>query len=244
MRVEFPAGAQGARPAGAQRVRGALFLPPSGRARAGVVVIPDVWGLSPHYEQIAQKLAGEGYAALAIDLYTRGESPQSFGPQRVTEFIQALPDGQVLGDVQGAIGFLAAHPALDGARVGITGFCMGGMYTFLAACRCRGLAAAVAWYGMLRAAALDANKPEHVLDAIADLAVPTLGLFGAEDPLIPQTDVDALRERARRARRALEIAVYPGAGHAFNNDTRSEAFRPEASADAWQRLFEHFRRHL
>jgi carboxymethylenebutenolidase len=142
---------------------------------------------------------------------------------------------------------------------------MGGMYTFLAACRCRGLAAAVAWYGMLRAAALDANKPEHVLDAIADLAVPTLGLFGAEDPLIPQTDVDTLRERAKRAlderaKRALderakraaderagpslEIVVYPGAGHAFNNDTRPEAFRPQASADAWQRLFAHFRRHL
>jgi carboxymethylenebutenolidase len=204
-------------------------------------VIPDVWGLSPHYEQVAQKLAAEGYAALAIDLYTRGESPQAFGPQRVSEFIQALPDRQVLGDLQGAIGFLAAHPALAEGRVGITGFCMGGMYALLAACRCRGLAAAVAWYGMLRAAALDANKPEHVLDAVADLSVPTLGLFGADDALIPQTDVDALRERAGRS---LEIVVYPGAGHAFNNDTRPEAFRPQASADAWQRLFAHFRRYL
>lgn len=235
-RVEFPAGAQ--------RSRGALALPESGAPRAGVVVVPDVWGLSPHYEQIAQKLALQGYTALAIDLYTRGESPQAFGPERVSEFIQALPDRQVLGDLQGAIDFLAARPDLGGRRIGITGFCMGGMYTLLAACRCRGLSAAVAWYGMLRASALDANKPEHVLDAIADLGVATLGLFGADDALIPQADVDALRERAARAGRALEIAVYPGAGHAFNNDTRPDAFRPEASADAWQRLFAHFRRHL
>jgi carboxymethylenebutenolidase len=231
-------------PAGAQRVRGFFALPEAGAARAGAVVIPDVWGPSPHYEQVARKLAAEGYAALAIDLYTRGESPQAFGPQRVTEFIQALPDRQVLGDLQGAIDFLAAHPALAGRRIGITGFCMGGMYTFLAACRCRGLSAAVAWYGMLRANARDANKPEHVLDAIADLGAPTLGLFGADDALIPPSDVDALRERAARAGRPLEVVVYPGAGHAFNNDTRPDAFRPHASADAWQRLFAHFHRHL
>jgi carboxymethylenebutenolidase len=231
-------------PAGAQRVRGALFLPEGAAARAGVVVLPDVWGLKPHYEQIAQKLAAAGYAALALDLYTRGESPDAFGPQRIQEFIQALPDRQVRGDVQGAIDFLAAHPALRGRRLGITGFCMGGMYTFLAAVRCTGLSAAVAWYGMLRAAALDERKPEHVLDAIAELAVPTLGLFGADDALIPASDVALLRERAARAGRELEVVVYPGAGHAFNNDTRPEAFRPQASADAWQRLFAHFARHL
>jgi carboxymethylenebutenolidase len=231
-------------PSGAQRVRGALCLPEGAGPHAGVVVIPDVWGLAPHYEQIAQKLAGEGYAALAIDLYSRGESPASYGPQRVMEFIQALPDLQVLGDLQAAIDFLRAHAALRGRRIGITGFCMGGMYALLAACRCRGLSAAVAWYGMLRAAALDANKPEHVLDAIAELAVPALALFGADDALIPAADVEALRERAAAAGRALEIVTYPGAGHAFNNDTRPDAFRPAASADGWKRLFAHFARHL
>jgi carboxymethylenebutenolidase len=233
MRVEFPAGAQ--------RVRGSLELPAGGGPNAGVIVIPDVWGLSPHYEGIARKLAAAGHAALAIDLYTRGESPEKFGPARVTEFIQALPDRQVLGDVQAAIDFLAAHPAVRGRRVGITGFCMGGMYAFLAACRCRGLSAAAPWYGMLRASALDANKPEHVLDAIRALGVPTLALFGAEDALIPLSDVEELRARAGRA---LETVVYPGAGHAFNNDTRPDAFRPEASADAWRRVLSHFERHL
>jgi carboxymethylenebutenolidase len=209
-----------------------------------VVVIPDVWGVSPHYEQVAQKLATAGYAALAVDLYTRGESPRSYAPERVGDFIQALPDRQVLGDLQAAIDTLAAQPAVRGRRIGITGFCMGGMYAFLAACRCSGLSAAAAWYGMLRSRALDANKPEHVLDAIADLRVPTLGLFGAEDALIPVSDVDELRERARRAAHPLELVIYPGAGHAFNNDTRPEAFRPEASADAWRRLFAHFARYL
>jgi len=233
MIVEFPA-----------RLRGALFIPQGAGPHPGVVVIPDVWGLKPHYEQVAQKLAGAGYAALAIDLYTRGESPEAHGPQRVLEFIQALPDRQVLGDLQAAIDFLAAHPAVRGRSIGITGFCMGGMYALLAGCRCRGLSAAVAWYGMLRAAALDANKPEHVLDAIEDLGVPTLGLFGAEDALIPVDDVETLSARAARAGRSLEVVIYPGAGHAFNNDTRPDAFRPAASADAWQRLFAHFARHL
>jgi carboxymethylenebutenolidase len=231
-------------PSGAQRVRGALFTPSGAAPFPAVIVIPDVWGLSPHYEQVAHKLAGAGFAALVLDLYTRGESPAKYGPQRVAEFIQRLPDRQVLGDVQAAIDHLSALPAVRGRRIGITGFCMGGMYTLLAAVRCRGLSAAVAWYGMLRAAKLDENKPEHVLDAIAQLAVPTLAVFGEDDALIPAADVDALRARAERAGRPLEIVCYPDAGHAFNNDARPEAFRPAASADAWQRLFAHFARHL
>jgi carboxymethylenebutenolidase len=236
MRVGFPSGTG--------LIHASLHLPQGGPPRAGVAVIPDVWGPSDHYERVAARLAAHGYAALVLDLYTRGESPRGLDPAGVSEFIARLPDRQVLQDVQAGIDHLHGRPELRARRVGLTGFCMGGMYTWLAACRCRGLSAAVAWYGMLRAPRIDACNPEHVLDAVADLSCPALGLFGADDALIPPEQVAVLRRRAAARDLPLQVVVYPGAGHAFNNDTRPDAFRPEAAADGWRRLFELFDREL
>ena len=115
---------------------------------------------------------------------------------------------------------------------------MGGKYAFLAAARCRGLSAAVPWYGMLHAAALDdVRTPEHALDADhPTCAARLLAFFGADDVLIPVRDVDALRERARAGGAAgVETVLYTGAGHAFANDSRPDTYRAEAAEDAWRR---------
>jgi carboxymethylenebutenolidase len=117
---------------------------------------------------------------------------------------------------------------------------MGGKYTFLAAARCSGIAAAVPWYGMLRANALDAANPEHALDVVADFRCPILAFFGAEDALIPQHDVGELRQRAQQTGRELDAVVYTDAGHAFANESRPEAYRPEAADDAWRRALAFF----
>src|SRR5438105_9403256 len=114
---------------------------------AGVVVIPDVWGLSDHQRSIARRLAGDGFAALAIDPYRKtgkGEITDPFA------WIRTLSDPIVLETVQEAIDALAAHAAVAGRKVGIIGFCMGGQYALLAACSCRGLSACISFYGMLR----------------------------------------------------------------------------------------------
>jgi carboxymethylenebutenolidase len=81
-----------------------------------------------------------------------------------------------------------------------------------------------------------AKKPRQPLDAIRDLSCPLLGLYGAEDALIPVADVEELKRRLAQTRHAHEVRLYPGAGHAFLNDTRPDAYRPEAAADAWSRL--------
>jgi carboxymethylenebutenolidase len=122
--------------------------------------------------------------------------------------------------------------------VGVTGFCMGGQYAILAACCCTGLAACAPFYGMLAyAPGLDPErKPRSPLDAARDLSCPLLGFYGAEDALIPVDQVEAFRERAAASGRPAELRVYPGAGHAFMNDTQPERHRPEAAADAWPRL--------
>jgi len=224
----------------------------AGEAHSGVVVIHDVWGLSDHTRDLARRLAGEGFAALAVNLYRRTPEPKISDPGA---WIRALSDPQVIADVQSAVDLLAAHPSVAGRRVGVVGFCMGGTYAIHAAASCRGVAAAVPFYGMLShehgllappsGTSLDpARKPCSPLDAARRVRCPLLGCFGAEDPYIPTDDVRRFDENLDASGQPHEVIVYPGAGHAFLNDTRAEMYRPEAARDAWSRMLSWLRRHL
>ena len=220
--------------------------------KPGVVVIPDVWGLSDHYRGLARRLAGDGFPALAVDLYRREPQRKISDPGR---WIRGLDDRRVLADVQAAADLLATHKAVGDRRVGVTGFCMGGQYAILAAAGCRGLSAAVPFYGMLShehgllapaaGESLDpARKPRSPLEAAASARCPVLALFGRDDPFIPASDVEAFARQLEKSGQPHEVAVYDGAGHAFMNDTRPEMYRPEAARDAWGRMIAWFRRHL
>lgn len=219
---------------------------PEGGAQPGVVVIPDVWGLADHTRDIAQRLAREGFAALALDVYRKTGRPQLADPAAAMGWIRGLSDPLVVETVQEGIDALARHEAVAGHGVGVIGFCMGGQYAWLAACACRGVSAVAPCYGMLRyEPGLDpAKKPRAPLDAVAELRCPALGLYGREDAIIPNADVDELERRLAAQRQPFEIVRYEGAGHAFLNDTRPAMYRPAAAADAWRRLVAFLRTHL
>ena len=236
MRVEFPSGGD--------TLAGELVAP-ANQPAPGIVILHDVWGLSELYRGVARRIASAGFNALALDLYARGEKPGTPADMpAVMRFMSALPDGRVLADVQAAADWLRARPEVAGRKIGLTGFCMGGKYAFLAAATCRGLAAVVPWYGMLRAPALDANNPEHALEALLRPHPPILALFGAEDALIPLADVDELRRRSIETGSDVEVVVYPGAGHAFANEARPEVYREAAASDGWRRALAFFAKHL
>jgi carboxymethylenebutenolidase len=216
-----------------------------------VVMIHDVWGLSAHTRDYAVRLASEGFAVLAIDLYRRDRPAKIEDPGK---FMRALSDPQVLSDLGEGARFLAALPESNG-RVGVLGFCMGGMYALMAGCADLGFSASVPFYGLLShaqgilydPAGLDpARKPREPLAMAAELRCPLLAFFGEQDSFIPQTDVQALERELTRARAGAgaEIVVVPGAGHAFMNDTRPDAYRPEAAADAWRRTVDFLRAQL
>ena len=162
----------------------------------------------------------------------------------VFRWLRDLPDPRVLGDLGGAVHFLASRREVRGDRIGITGFCMGGQYALMAACSVDGLAVCVSWYGMLRYAETSPAKPISPLELAPRLRCPYLGLFGADDAIIPLADVDELRAKLARQQHPAEIHVYPGAGHAFFNDTRPDAYRPEAAADGWRRAVAFLHQHL
>jgi carboxymethylenebutenolidase len=231
-------------PRGRDEIRGVIATPAAAGPRPGIVLIPDVHGVSPLYRELAARFAAEGIAVLVVDLYSREGAPKLADAAAAFRFIAALPDERVLGDLEAAVRFLAACPEVDGEPVGITGFCMGGQYALLAACTLAGIAACVSFYGMVRYPVRNELKPRSPLDVAADLSCPYLGIFGAEDALIPQADVEELRERLAAAGKRFEIRSYPGCGHAFLNSTRADAYRPEAAADAFSRAAGFFRREL
>jgi carboxymethylenebutenolidase len=219
-------------------------LPPTDGPAPGLVLVPDVRGLSDHYRDVARRFAAEGFLTLAVDLYSREGTPTLPDLESVFRWMRALPDGRVLGDLRAAASFLASRPDVRATAIGITGFCMGGQYALMAACTVPGLAACVSWYGMLRYAEHTPLKPASPLALAPQLACPYLGLFGEADALIPLSDVEELRAILTRAGKAFAIQTYPDAGHAFFNDTRPDAFRPGAAADAWRRCIAFLRQHL
>jgi carboxymethylenebutenolidase len=215
-------------------------------AQPGVVMVPDVWGLSDHQRELASRLAAEGFAVLAIDPYRKTGAPRIASPAEAMDWIAGLSDPVVLDTIAEAAEALRAHPAVAGARIGITGFCMGGQYAILAACTVPGFSACAPFYGMVRyAEGLDPNrKPRSPLEALADRPCALLGFYGEQDHLIPPADVAAMREVLGATTLPGEVVLYAGAGHAFMNDTRPQIYRPEQAADAWGRLVPFLREHL
>jgi carboxymethylenebutenolidase len=226
------------------RINGYAAWPAAGAPHPGLLLIPDVRGLSEHYRDLARRFAAEGAFTFAIDLYSREGAPSLPDMDAVTRWIRQLPDPRVLADLAGAVEFLAARPDVKPGSIGVTGFCLGGQYALMAACTVPRLAACVSWYGMLRYAEIDERKPRSPLELAPNLFCPYLGLFGAEDGLIPPADVEELRGILTAAGKTFDIRVYPGAGHAFFNDTRPDAYRPDAAADGWRRAVEFLRTHL
>ena len=226
------------------RLRGYAAWPAAAAPFPAVIVIHDVRGLYEHYRDVTRRFAAEGFLTFALDLYSREGAPDLTDMAAVFRWMRALPDRRILGDIGAAVRFLSARPDVRPGAIGITGFCMGGQYALMAACTGAPLAACVSWYGMLRYAETNATKPASPLDLAPNLGCPYLGLFGAEDGLIPSADVDELRAILTRAGKTFEIRTYPGAGHAFFNDSRADAYRPQAAADGWRRAVAFLRRHL
>ena len=223
---------------------------PGAGSHPGVVMIHDVWGLSDHTRDLARRLATEGFGVLALDLYRRERDVQIDDPGR---WMRQLSDPQVLLDVQAAVAYLAEQPGTAGQRIGVTGFCMGGTYALLAACADTGVSASVAYYGLLSHAhgllhdekgLNPARKPRQPLDAVADLGCPLLCFYGDQDEFVPMADVEALHAGLSAARHPAEVVIYEAAGHAFMNDTRTDAYRPETAKLAWGQMLAFFREHL
>jgi carboxymethylenebutenolidase len=232
---------------GPDRLRGYLARPEGPGPLPALVVVHEIHGLTDHIRDVARRFAAKGYVGLALDLYSREGPP---GPQALKDpparnaFIASLPDRRLVGDVQGAVGFLRTVPEVRRDRVGVVGFCMGGTVTLLTACHTPDLAAAVVFYGgRLIYKEITDNKPASPVDLVGHIRCPILCLYAGADATVPLADIERLQESLEKHRKAFEFTIYPGAPHAFFNDTR-EFYRPNEAAAAWQRTLAFLEKHL
>jgi carboxymethylenebutenolidase len=226
--VEIPTPA-GAMPAFVARPAGAERLP-------AVLVIQEAFGLNAHIEDVARRIAAEGYVALAPDLYWRGGRGRSVGyhelPQAIA-LMQSLRDDEIVADVGGAIAYLEKQPGVRADRIGITGFCMGGRVSYLIACALPDkIKASVPFYG--------GGIP---VERTATLKAPVLAFFGEQDGFIPLDNVKELQAALATHGKQAEVIVYPGAGHGFFCDER-DSYHAESARDAWTRTTKFLAKHL
>lgn len=214
----------------------AVRVVPDGGVHPGVIVVHDGGGFGEHAIGVAHKLADAGYAALAVNLYSRGGPAPSLTNPELLAFLRSVPDHQIIADLQAAIDTFAADPAVNGQPIAMIGYCWGGAGTFLAAARCRGLSAAASWYGELVTEELDDRHPEHPTDALSDRACPVLALFAELDPYVLIEHVEQLRDRVDRNPNQLEVVVYPGLSHGFAHPGR-EHFDTAGHDDGWKRIW-------
>ncbi len=185
---------------------GYLVTPPSGSG-PGVIVVQEWWGLDSGIKEMADRLGQAGFVALAPDLY-HGELAAHDEMDKAGELMQNLPIDRAARDMSGAVDFLADHDATTGDGIGVMGFCMGGMLTWvLAAERPDKVKAGVAFYGF----------PE-VEDGPADLSkieAKMVGHMAENDDFFPPEKAKAFESALKDMGKDVEITVHEGTGHAF-----------------------------
>ncbi len=216
---------------GSDMVNGYLALPEGGGKLPALIVIHEWWGLNDWVKEQAQKYAGQGYVALAVDLY-RGKVAAN--PDDAHILMRGLADDRGLRDLEAAFAYLSSRPDVDAGKIGSVGWCMGGGWSIKLAEDQPKLAACVVNYGSLP------SDPA----IIAKIHAPVQGNFGAEDQGIPPTDVRAFEAAMKAAGKPTDIKIYDGAGHAFQNPNNKQGYRAEAAADAAQRISAFFQKYL
>jgi carboxymethylenebutenolidase len=193
-----------------------------------VVVIQEYWGLVPHIQDVVDRFAKEGFAAIAPDLY-HGKTAKS--PDEAGRMLMELDADRAEREIAGAGEWLLKQPECTSKTYGVVGFCMGGALAQYTATKEAKVGAAVSFYGGFKKVPMDWNN----------LRAPLLLIYGENDKGVPPEQGRQLEQQLKKIGKNVEVVIYPDASHAFFNDTRKEVHRPDAAADAWRRTVDLFR---
>ncbi|HUI47453.1 MAG TPA: dienelactone hydrolase family protein [Acidimicrobiia bacterium] len=215
--------------------QGYLALPAGGTG-PGVLVTQEWWGLVPQIKRVCDRLAAVGFVAFAPDLY-RGEIAEHTEMDKAGRLMSTLPLDRAARDLGGAIDFLRAHDAVSSDKVGVLGYCMGGMLTLLVAAQ-QGdkIGAAAPYYG----APLGNGAPDW-----SGLTAPVRGHFADHDDFFPPDAIRALEAELRGMGKDVAFEIHPGTGHAFTNEENAlGTYDADASAKCWQSTVAFLHEHL
>lgn len=215
------------------QIKGFLAKPEGAGPFPAIVVVHEWWGLSDWVKENTGRLAGEGYVALAVDLYG-GKATQD--PGEAHELMRALDPSEGLADLKGGIAYLQSQPFVDkGKKIGAVGWCMGGMYSRLIAQDSAAIGPTVICYGSV------ATEPGQIAKLVGK---PVLGIFGATDRGIPADKVKQF-EAALKASgdKDVTIRLFEDAGHAFMRPGGPQ-YHEASAKQAWMLIDRFFADHL
>lgn len=218
-------------------------MPAKGHNYPLVLVIEEIFGVHEHIKDICRRLAKLGYHAIAPDLFMRQGDPSGLTDVQeiISKVIGKVPDSQVMSDLDNALEWVEKQKNLATKQIAITGFCWGGRITWLYAAHQPKVKCGAAWYGVLTRPTTDL-QPKHPVDIAANLKVPVIGFYGAEDRGIGLDTVKKMRAALKNGISGSEILVYHGAPHGFHADYR-ESYRKADAEDAWSRLLAWFKKY-
>lgn len=208
-----------------------------------ILVVHEIFGVHAWIQAVCDKLAAEGFLAVAPYLYHRqGDVTQLASVEQILgEVVSKVSQEQVLADLDAVLAWAGAHAHADLTRASVTGFCWGGTVAWMYAAHRPDLRAAVAWYGRLLPAT-GPLLPRTPVDVAPTLTVPVLGLYGGQDGGIPLADVETMRQALAQGKSGSRIEVYPDAGHGFLADYRP-SHHPASAALAWPAMLAWLRTH-
>jgi carboxymethylenebutenolidase len=210
------------------QVAGEIALPAGTDKAPGLVLVQEWWGVNDHIRDLVDRFAAAGFATLAPDLY-HGKSTTD--ANEATALMTALDGQRALADITAATHHLLAHPRVNG-KIGLTGFCLGGAYTFAASTRIPEISAAVPFYGIPPAGRADYTQ-----------AKPILAHFAVRDEWATAAGAEAIKKEVEAAGGSMILHIYD-ADHAFMNNTRPEVYSPENAKLAWERTIAFLHQHL
>jgi carboxymethylenebutenolidase len=226
-------------PAGAATMGGYLARPADREKRAAVLVFMEIFGINSHIRDVTERVAREGYVALAPDYFHRTGPGVEYGYDDKgmaggMKLLGQLRADEMIADAKAAIAFLRARPDVAGDRIGAMGFCIGGHMTYLTACE-TDVRAAASFYGGGIAGPQGLGGGPSTVSRSAKIRGRILCLFGEKDALIPQAQVEAIRAALRAGKVAHDVVVYPGSDHGFFCDQRA-TYSKDSADDAWRRV--------
>src|SRR5688572_6021459 len=215
--------------------------PKDGGSYPGIVVLMEAFGLNDHIKKLTERIAQEGYVAIAPDLYHRESEriiPYS-DMKKAIGTMNRLQDPKVMDDVGAAIAHLKGQSNVKSGAIGVTGFCMGGRFTYLAAAHHnQDVKAAVCFYG----GGIPMGDPSP-LSRTGEITCPMYLFFGAKDQLIPMDQVGQIKSELTSKKVHFQMEIYPEAGHGFNCDDRG-SYHEASAKDAWEKTKSFFAQHL
>jgi carboxymethylenebutenolidase len=210
-----------------------------------VIVVQEAFGLNRNIQEIAERIAAEGYHAVAPNFYYReGGTAVGYGElQQAIGLMGRWTDAQIVADVRATVAALESDGGVRADCIGITGLCMGGRVSYLAACEVPAIRAAVPFYGGGIAGQQFAPGAEAPVSLTAKMRAAIQLHFGENDSYIPLSAVEEIRQALVREKKDYEIHVYKGAGHGFFCRERAD-YNEEAAKLAWERTKGFFKKQL